>query len=188
MMARFLGEGLVVSPVALHRRGRRIAFALVFLSIAAPAASEVPLDPLLAGIDDGCTRTPLFQAWQDDLVARHLPENGIEPGRADMAPFAEAIGAETVVDKGDWKEVAVPLRGVWRGVAVKQLVFSFGKENGIYGYVLEFDAAPDAVRAAFASRVKRSAAKMKAAGDGDFAATTGLDFKGRTTLWCDFSN
>lgn len=177
-----------MSSVVWWDRGIAAVIGFFVVSIVAPAAAQSALDPLLAGLDEGCTRTPLFQAWQDDLIARHLPRNGVQPGHADVTPYAAAIGVETAVDKGDWKEVAVPLKATYRGVATKRLVFSFGKENGIYGYALEFDAPAETVRATFAGRVKRSAAKLKAEGDDGFAGSTGFDFKRRVALWCDFSN
>ena len=155
---------------------------------APPAAAQASLDSLLAGLDDGCARTALFQAWQDDLVARHLPDNGVAPGHADVGAFAGAIGRERVVDRGEWLEVKVPLQGTWRGVPVSALVFSFGRQNGIYAHAVEFAAEASTVREVFQARVERSAARLAAEGDGDFAVSTGLDLEGRVALWCDFSN
>lgn len=174
--------------IAILSSFRALAVALPLgLAAVSPAAAQAVLDDFLAGLDAGCTRTDAFQAWQDGLVATHVPQNGVTARSVDLGPVAAAIGPARAVDKDEWVEVSVPLSGTFRGVAVRRLVFSFGKENGIYAYALEF-AAPEAeVRAAFEARVKASAA-MLPKGDDGMVTTTDLDFGGRAALFCDFSN
>lgn len=157
------------------------------LVAAAPAMAQPVLDKLFEGMDEGCRRSQPFQSWQDSLVTIHVPVNG---GTAPPFVPAELVGIADkarAVDKPEWVEVTAPLAGTFRGLAVKQMVFSFGKENGIYAYALEFAVPRKDVEAALGKRVAKSAKIMKAEA-GEFEATTGLDFKGRVALWCDFSN
>ncbi|NLH83002.1 MAG: hypothetical protein GX458_19475 [Phyllobacteriaceae bacterium] len=166
-----------------------VLFAFALLAGATtPAAAQVAFDGFLAGLDAGCTRTPVFQAWQDGLVARHVPANDREtPPPVDLGAVAAGIGEARGVDKGEYVEVTVPLAGTFGGVPVRRLVFSFGKENGIYGYALEFAATRPVVEKAFRAKVRRSAAAIPKDEEG-MGGSTGLDFDRRVALWCDFSN
>ena len=163
-----------------------LAFASA-VGAATPASAQVAFDTLFAGLDAGCTRNPVFQAWQDGLVARHVPANGMEATPVDLGAVATGIGKSRGVDKGEYVEVTVPLTGTFGGVPVRRLVFSFGKENGIYGYALEFAATREIVERAFAEKVRRSEASIPKDEEG-MGGSTGLDFDGRVALWCDFSN
>jgi len=164
-----------------------VPFAVASIMGVASASAQVAFDDFLTGLDAGCTRSPLFQAWQDGLVARHVPANGIEAKPVDLGAVAAAIGPSRGVDKGEYVEVTVPLSGTFGGVPVRRLVFSFGKENGIYGYALEFAAPRKDVERVFRQKVRRSAASIPKDEEG-MGGTTDLDFDGRVALWCDFSN
>lgn len=175
-----MSRRFVLSPVL-------VAFALLAGAVT-PASAQVAFDDFLAGLDAGCTRTPVFQAWQDGLVARHVPSNDQEARPAvDLGAVAAGIGTSRGVDKGEYVEVTVPLTGTFGGVPVRRLRFSFGKENGIYGYALEFAASRRVVEQAFREKVRKSEASIPKDEEG-MGGSTGLDFDGRVALWCDFSN
>lgn len=154
----------------------------------AHAQTVVSFDAFLAGIDLACDQTDAFKAWQTSLVAAHNPEPGQPRGTVTRpADVGAGMGTSSGVDKGDYVEVKVPLTGTFRGLALSAIVFSFGKENGIYDYALEFALPQATIEKALGFAVKRGKAKM-AIDYAETGATTGFDFKGRAALYCDFSN
>lgn len=144
-------------------------------------------DGFFSGIDDGCHPSKAFQSFEKGLVARFTPPIRRDAPISPPSELAGSIGAPSAVDKGEWVEVAVGLTGTWRGLAVKRLVFSLGKENGIHAWAVEFAVPAEAVTATFGERVDASNARM-AKENTETEASTGFDFEGRVALFCDYSN
>ncbi|MER2605707.1 MAG: hypothetical protein ABTQ29_07760 [Siculibacillus sp.] len=154
----------------------------------AHAQTAVSFDGFLAGLDAACDQTAEFKAWQTSLVGAHNP--GPDQPRGTVvrpAGVGAGLGTSSGVDMGEYVEVKVPATGTFRGLALSAIVFSFGKENGIYGYAVEFAEPRATVEKALAAAVERGNAKM-AKVYAETGASTGFDFKGRVALYCDFSN
>lgn len=156
-------------------------------AVPVPVRAGADFDGFLAGIDDGCHPSQAFQVFEKSLIERWTPPMRRDTRIAPPADLAASIGPASAADKGEWVEVTVSLDGSWRGVAVKRLLFSLGKENGIHAWAVEFAAPTDTVMAVFAERVRKSQARM-AKENTETEASTGFDFEGRVALFCDYSN
>lgn len=171
------------------------AKALAALALLTLAAAPTPLaaqttgayDGFFAGLDDGCRKGAAFEAWEKGLIARFVPEAETAPATPPPPEVAATTGEPTAVDKGEWVEVAAPAFGTWRGLRLDRIVFSFGKQNGIYGFAIEFREPAAAVATVFGAAVKRGKARM-AKEYAETGASTGIDTDGRVALFCDFSN
>ena len=170
-------------------RSRLLPLLCLATSFAAPVAARAGanFDAFLAGTDAACEVSQTFSDWRAGLAAKHVPGAAEAPLVRPPTDIAAAIGAVTAIDVGDHVRMTVPLDGTFRGLKLTRVVFYFGKENGIFGWALEF-AEPSA-------RVKQVLGKAVAAGNTKMAktneagASTGFDFKdGRVALFCDFSN
>lgn len=162
-------------------------FGLVAAGTSPAAMAGASFDAFLEGVDDGCRASPAFVTFEQGLVARFTPPKRGDAAIPTPAELAAAIGGATAVDKGEWVEVSVPVEGTWRGLALRRLVFSLGKENGIHAWAVQFAAPASEVTATFAERVAASKARM-AKDYAEIEATTDLDFADRTVLYCDLSN
>ncbi len=167
----------------------RVAMAFALVLAATPGFAGPAFDAFFAGLDAACTRTPAFEAWQAGLAARNVPAAAPAPERAPPADVAPGIGAVTPTDAGDHVRVSVALDGTYRGLRLTRLIFYFGKENGIYGWAVEFAETPDLVRRILGAAVEKGQRRLARPNESGFEPSTGFDFdNGRVALFCDFSN
>lgn len=167
----------------------RIAVALTAALSATTALAGPAFDGFFAGLDAACARTPAFEAWQAGLAARHVPAAAPATQVPPPADVAAGVGTVTAVDIGDHVRVTVALDGTYRGLALARIVFYFGKENGIFGWAVEFADPSSRVRLVLGPAVEKGRRTLAEPNESGLEASTGFDFeKGRVALFCDFSN
>ena len=166
---------------------------LPLLCLAVPLVAPVSaragasFDGFFEGMDAACEVTQTFAEWRAGLAAKHVPGAVAAPLVRPPADIAAAIGAVTAIDVGDHVRMTVPLDGTYRGLRLTRVVFYFGKENGIFGWALEFAEEPARLKQVLGKAVAAGSAKMAKANEA--GASTGFDLEnGRVALFCDFSN
>ncbi len=163
------------------------ASAVVLIAAAGSAEAGANFDGFLAGLDQACTRTEAFEALQTSLIAKYMPSETASAPVAVPPALASAVGPITTSDNNDHIRVMVGLDGTFKALKLAKLVFYFGKENGIYGYAVEFAEPADRLRKALGDAVTRGNKKLGK--ESEIGASTGLDLKnGRVAVFCDFSN
>ncbi len=161
--------------------------AVLSLAVVAPVRAAPAFDAFLSGMDSACEVTQAFADWRSGLAAEFVAGTAAAPAVRPPPDVAPSIGVATSIDAGDHMRVTVPLDGTFRGLKLARVVFYFGKENGIFGWALEFTEAPARVKKVLGKAVAKGNAKL--ARTNEAGASTGFDFtKGRVALFCDFSN
>lgn len=168
-------------------RGSIAAVALFFTACGAGASTGVDFRGFFAGLDTACARSTEFEALQTSLSAKFGSGGDTAAPIAVPPKLASALGAVTTDDAGDHVRVNVALDGRYKGLKLSRLVFYFGKDNGIYGWAVEFDEPAERLRKTLGKAVARGNERL--ARENDTGASTGLDIdNGRVALFCDFSN
>lgn len=161
--------------------------ASLVLADAGPVRAAASFDAFFAGMDAACEVSPQFADWRSGLAAKFVPGAAGTAPVAPSADVASSIGPVTSIDAGDHMRITAPLDGTFRGLKLSRVVFYFGKENGIFGWALEFAEEPARVKKVLGKSVAKGNAQM--ARTNEVGASTGFDFaKGRVALFCDFSN
>jgi hypothetical protein len=161
--------------------------AMTFFMSAGSALATGPLDDFLVGFDKACAVSADFTKLSRSLNAKY--NEGGNPSAEIVAPkpIVALLGPATHVKKDDFIAVDAPLPGVFRGLKVKGLSFTFGIENGIYAYAIVFDEPVARVHETFDRAVAAGNRKLKKSEGAD--ASTGVeDRDGKVTLYCDWSN
>ena len=97
--------------------------------------------------------------------------------------LADALGDPSVIDKSDHWLVTVPVKAsTFNGVKISRIERWAGKDNGIYGFAIVFDASPAVIKAAF-KRVR-----FKTDETGVKAILVFDKVTGKSSLVCDSSN
>lgn len=170
-------------------RSRLLALLCLAVPLVAPTSARAGanFDAFFTGMDAACEVTQTFAAWRNGLAAKHVPGAVAAPLVRPPADVAAGIGPVTAIDAGDHVRMTVPLEGTYRGLKLTRVVFYFGKENGIFGWALEFAEEPARLKQVLGKAVEAGNAKMAKAEES--TASTGFDLdNGRVALFCDFSN
>ena len=64
-----------------------------------------------------------------------------------------AIGAAVSSNKGGYTQVIFPVRGIWRGLALREIEFDVGNDNGVHVWSFRFAASPHEVKRVFGADV-----------------------------------
>jgi hypothetical protein len=129
---------------------RRILSAFIIALAATPAAAQgVDFAPLLDGLES-CRFNDAHDAFWRSLGERYGNNFGEKGARDDKSvkikipdALKAGIGAARSANKGEYTDVVAPLSGVYKGLPLRSIEYSFGNENGIWVATLNF-AAPRA--------------------------------------------
>ncbi|SDG46829.1 hypothetical protein SAMN04487974_10364 [Pelagibacterium luteolum] len=155
--------------------------ALSLVGLAPETDQPFVMDTMLAGLAEGCEMSPDLAVFREQLVADGsyiLP-----PGAAEH--FVEA----QIAVHDDYREIVVPVDGVWQGHRVDGLLILAGIDNGISAFSVVFDAEDIGVADTFAPLAVSSNQRMADDPENIVGASAAFGtFQGRTQYICDFSN
>ncbi|WP_404403160.1 hypothetical protein [Pelagibacterium halotolerans] len=138
------------------------------------------LDGMLAGFAEACSISPdLEQLWaamaRGEALA--LPADG-----SDYFDAAEVHIAE------DYREIRLPVRGLWKDHKVAALTAVAGNDNGISSFSVHFAPDQPTLVATFGPLADAASAKMAADPDNFAGFSTDFGtFNGIAQYYCDFS-
>jgi hypothetical protein len=183
-------------PVARAKfAGRRSMKALAVASVvslcAPPAlAADVNFDAFLGGLER-CERSDAFASFHQAIIDRYYNDAGRRGTRVRRnvpvpipAAVREGVGAAKPRNRGEYTEVAIPLSGRFRGLALASLDFAVGNENGIGVVTLRFREPRARVEEAFGATFKEVMAARKP--DEEFVV--GMTRDGGPAFECNRSN
>lgn len=115
---------------------------------AKPAAKPMRLDGFLGELAGGCRGAPAYDGFVAGLGQRY-GRAGDRSAKLEIPRAVRgAVGKAAAVEKGDYVEVRVPLRGTLKGVPVSGLQLAVGE--GVDTQAIAFRAPMARVRKAFA--------------------------------------
>ncbi|MCD7060075.1 hypothetical protein [Pelagibacterium xiamenense] len=160
-------------------KGAAVA-ALGAVGIGEEPPAYYPLDGMLAGFETACAISPDLESLWASMAHGETP---VLP-----ADGAEYFDAAEVRIAEDYREIRLPVRGLWKDYAVNALTVVAGNDNGISSFSVHFAPGQPALAATFGPLAEASSAAMAADPDNLVAFTTDFGtFNGITQYYCDFS-
>lgn len=164
----------------------RIGLAAAILIAGTTGGFADPLDHFLDGMLNGCQMSGEFDHFKTSLA-----ERAMGTGKTYIpAEIRDAVGRASVREESEYYEVNVPLSGTWHGLPVRAIGFSFGKENGIHAWGVEFAASAAEVKRVFGPTLARSRKIFMSGDDADMLSPDAIDIINRggvVSYICDMS-
>lgn len=144
----------------MTKRLTPFAAGLAFAVLATAAqAQTADFTTMFDGVE-ACRINAAHDAFWRSLGERYGNSFGTKTARDDAsvvlrkpASLAAAIGPARPKNLGEYTDVVVPLSGVYKGLPLRSVDYSFGNENGIWVVTLRFAAPRAEVARAFGKAV-----------------------------------
>lgn len=170
-----------------------VAFAVLAVSSLCSsvcAQGVANLDRFLGGLEL-CGENAQFEALRKSVIERFGTDADAKQPKKNrnvrlVLPneLAATMGQPISQLEREYTVVMIPFRGVYQGLRVTSLRFFLGRENGIFGYWVIFDASAQVLRARYANSL--ATAQEKVSADGVDVSFNVLQ-REPGTISCDFS-
>lgn len=168
---------------------------IVLITSTTADAKSVSFDRFLTN-EARCVRNGDFGAFEAALSIRYRNNYGTKNTtiRQDIEvpiprDVATGVGVARSTNMGSWTKIVVPLKGTWRGLALKELEFGFGNENGVQFWTFRFAESRNVVSRTFGQEVADTKRAFK--NDADELVRQFRDVKITQSepgsIMCDFS-